>query len=157
MEVACHYHWQDLSLDEARDIGWLFEKKERNNFWSQFTELYGGMGEGRVEWSALGAAVPSWLVMLVIVNLDNMLKLASTEAQVKLPPSAADGHCLECHHSPLSASTSSHQLPKAPNGCHQLPPAAAGCRRLPPDATKCSPTATDGHRLPPTCAARHRL
>ena len=28
---------------------------------------------------ALPAVLPTWLVMLLIVNLDNMLKLASTE------------------------------------------------------------------------------
>ena len=59
------------SVEEAREQGWLFDRAERNSFWSQFEQLYGGLADGNVEWSALGVAVPSWIVMLLIVNLDS--------------------------------------------------------------------------------------
>ena len=37
-----------------------------------------------VRWQALPAVVPTWLVMLLIVTLDNMLKLASTESALAI-------------------------------------------------------------------------
>ena len=72
------------TLDDARQAGWLFPAAEQNSFWSQLEGAYGGLAAGRVEWSALPAAIPSWLVGLLIVNLDNMLKLASTEASLAI-------------------------------------------------------------------------
>ena len=44
---------QGLSLDEARELGWLFEAADQNSFWTQWGELYGGIGRGDVHWQAL--------------------------------------------------------------------------------------------------------
>jgi len=74
---------QGMSLETAREIGWLFEpERGRNDFWVQWGELYGSMGD--VHWEALPGCFPTWLVMLLIVNLDNMLKLASTESAISV-------------------------------------------------------------------------
>ena len=74
---------QGMSLEKARDIGWLFyPEREFNDFWKQWGELYGSMGD--VHWEALPGCFPTWLVMLLIVNLDNMLKLASTESAISV-------------------------------------------------------------------------
>ena len=51
--------------------------------WVQFVEAYGGIAGGHVRWGALAAGVPAWVVMLIIVCLDNMLKVGH------LPPSPA--------------------------------------------------------------------
>ena len=36
------------TLEEARESGWLFPTAEQNRFWSQFEELYGGVGRDAV-------------------------------------------------------------------------------------------------------------
>lgn len=58
---------------------WFYEPAESSTFYEQFTQAYGGIASGKVQWSALAHGLPAWGVMLVIVLLDNMLKLASTE------------------------------------------------------------------------------
>jgi SulP family sulfate permease len=73
---------QGLSLDEVREMGWLFPEQSANTFTAHWEEMYGGLFGGRIEWTALPSAIPSWFVMVIIVNIDNMLKLASTEASL---------------------------------------------------------------------------
>lgn len=75
---------QGYDLDDARTMGWMFKKAETNQFWNQWVHLYGGMAQGKVAWGSLSAAIPSWIVMIVICTLDDMLKLASTEAKLQL-------------------------------------------------------------------------
>lgn len=61
---------QGIGLEEARAMGWLFAPKAaQNQFWAQYAEMYGSLGT--VRWDALSAAWPSWIVMLLIVNLDS--------------------------------------------------------------------------------------
>mmetsp|Transcript_39080 Transcript_39080/g.85892 ORF Transcript_39080/g.85892 Transcript_39080/m.85892 type:complete len:686 (-) Transcript_39080:40-2097(-) len=67
-------------IDEVRDHGWLYPEASQNDFWSGWEELYGGLFSGDVAWDALPGCIPIWIVMVLIISLDNMLKLASTEA-----------------------------------------------------------------------------
>ena len=75
------------SIDEAREGGWLFPTSNNSDglrFWSAWEEMYGGMYAGDVSWISLFACLPSWIVMIFIVVLDNGLKLASTEASLAI-------------------------------------------------------------------------
>ena len=72
-------------IETAREHEWLFPRRgETPRFWAAWEGLYGGIGDGAVNWSSLGACIPTWLVMILIVNLDNMLKLASTESALQI-------------------------------------------------------------------------
>lgn len=71
------------TLDDARDGGWLFPATNASlPFWRSWEVMYGGIARGDVSWSSLSYCVPTWLVMLLIISLDNMLKLASTESSL---------------------------------------------------------------------------
>ena len=75
------------TIEEAREGGWLFptaNSSETSQFWSAWEEMYGGMVGGRVSWTSLTSCVPTWIVMILIVILDNGLKLASTEASLAI-------------------------------------------------------------------------
>ena len=72
------------TIDEARLAGWFFPKTETSMFWRQYETMYVGIFDGHVEWHVLLQVIPTWLVMLLIVNLDNMLKLASTESALEI-------------------------------------------------------------------------
>ena len=72
------------TIDEARLAGWFFPKTETSMFWRQYETMYVGIFDGHVEWPVLLQVIPTWLVMLLIVNLDNMLKLASTESALEI-------------------------------------------------------------------------
>ena len=75
------------TVDDARAQGWLFPKGDANStvaFYGSWDALYGGMGAGQVSWGSLAGCLPTWIVMLLIVLLDDMLKLASTEASLAI-------------------------------------------------------------------------
>ena len=72
------------SLDAARQQGWLFPPSNTSNFWDAWDGLYGGITREQIAWDSLSACVPTWVVMILIVNLDNMLKLASTETSLSI-------------------------------------------------------------------------
>jgi MFS superfamily sulfate permease-like transporter len=71
-------------LEYARSQGWLFPSSGTVPFWSAWDVMYGGVVNGHVAWSSLAECVPTWMVMLLIIALDNMLKLASTESSLAI-------------------------------------------------------------------------
>ena len=73
------------SLEDARANGWLFPKATENvPFWRGWETMYGGIARENISWSSLATCVPTWVVMLLITSLDNMLKLASTESSLAI-------------------------------------------------------------------------
>jgi hypothetical protein len=46
--------------------------------------FYSGLANGKIDWAALAAGVPSWAIMILIVCLDHMLMLAYTETALKI-------------------------------------------------------------------------
>ena len=73
------------SLDAMRERKWFYPPSNSSTFYSQWQIGYGGALAGDVQWSALATGLPSWLIMILIVCLDNMLKLSSTEVQASEP------------------------------------------------------------------------
>mmetsp|Transcript_2425 Transcript_2425/g.4091 ORF Transcript_2425/g.4091 Transcript_2425/m.4091 type:complete len:1254 (+) Transcript_2425:103-3864(+) len=73
---------QGITVDEARDAGWFHPKAPRNHFWLQWFKLYGKVDE--IEWWTLPKCVPTFMVMLIMVSLDNMLQLVSSESGLKV-------------------------------------------------------------------------
>lgn len=72
------------TIDEMRSAKWYYPESEASAFYTHWQLGYGGFFSGRIEWSALATALPSWVIMIGIVCLDNMLKLASTESALKI-------------------------------------------------------------------------
>ena len=64
-----------------RERKWFYPPSNSSTFYSTWQIGYGGAFAGEVQWSALATGLPSWLIMILIVCLDNMLKLSSTEVQ----------------------------------------------------------------------------
>ena len=63
-------------MADLRDEGWLYPVAKQNLFWKQWATMYGGP----IAWDALPQCVSVWAVMLLILCVDNLLKLASSEA-----------------------------------------------------------------------------
>mmetsp|Transcript_5814 Transcript_5814/g.14113 ORF Transcript_5814/g.14113 Transcript_5814/m.14113 type:complete len:413 (-) Transcript_5814:681-1919(-) len=64
-----------LSVDEARNSGWFYEKAKYSLFERQWEML----NLAKVDTRGLGAAMPDVLVMVVICSMDILLKLQSTK------------------------------------------------------------------------------
>ena len=72
------------TMDSMREAKWFGPEFEAFTFYEQLEVFYGAAFRGDVEWAALAAGLPSWIIMILIVCLDDMLKLASTETALKI-------------------------------------------------------------------------
>ena len=73
-----------FDVEEMRRQKWFYPATSSFTFDELWEVGYGGALSGRVEWDALAPALPSWLIMIFIVCLDNVLKLSSTETALKI-------------------------------------------------------------------------
>ena len=77
------------TMSSMRELGWLnpqsnSEWPEGYAFYDQWVVFYSGLANGKIDWAALAAGVPSWTIMTLIVCLDHMLMLAYTETALKI-------------------------------------------------------------------------
>lgn len=73
------------SIDKARDNGWYptDDVDSLYLFWEHWTELYGSLFDSsKISWKALYLCIPTWLSLMLITCLDNLVMLASTETSL---------------------------------------------------------------------------
>jgi len=69
----------DLTIEDMRKQGWLFEEMDKGNFLEQWTKLDFDI----IEWGAVLACIPDVLILTLVMTLDCFLKLSSTKTELK--------------------------------------------------------------------------